>query len=784
MSRPTFMRKLIISTTVALCIAGCAADPQQGDAGQTAARAPGAATSFGHSGSPGRGTAFAGRPDQGSLFAYTRGQQPVQRAAQTYHAIELSEAHALNAAAKGKAIELRTPSGETMHIQYQGVEESLDGNWSWIGKTQDGLDAVITFGESAVFGRIAQRDTEALRLTTAGGRAWLVETDPTKLLDGNLGRDADESDALIPPTVAAAALSRKQAAQAKTVVTAADAAAAPSSTVDVVLGYTNGLVTKYGNAANATTRLANLTAITNQAYQNSLVTPRIRIVRAVLVNYTDTNSNETALEAVTGYVCTTSGCTTQPVPTELAPLRAARDEYGGDLVSLVRPFQAPQHQGCGIAWLLGGGGFTIDNSDAPFGYSVVSDGVDRDETDGRTYSCREETLAHELGHNMGQQHNTEDSGGDSGMHPYSYGYRESTTNGFYTVMAYRMPNSDQFAINYFGNPAVTYADSGRATGTATADNARSLNISMPLVVQFRNAVVPFAGRARFDLNNDGRSDLLWRNGAVYGYWYMNGGVALSTGYLGTVGTGFKVVAAGDFNGDGYADLAWSTGNQMIVAVNKGATGGYTNSTPYFYDPAWQPYASADVDGDGKDDILWRQGSAIVQWLMDGGTVKSQAYAGNAGAGFQLVAVGDFDGNGAGDFALANGNQLKFWLNNGTGSYQQSAVTFYGGGWQPFSALDLNADGKSDLIWRNGSSIGYWYMNGATSTSTGYAGDAGAGFQMIAAGDYNADGIGDLIFANANQTKSWQSTAVGQYTFTTPQFYGDGWQPYDPLVPGS
>jgi hypothetical protein len=777
------MRKLALTLTVALVVGGCTSETEISQEASLSGGKP-QTTSARLPHNPrvhtGRAVAFASLPDRGTLLAFDRGQKPTQRGAYTYHAVQLSEAHALNAAAEGKSIDLPLPSGETMRIAYQRHEEALDGNWSWIGKTKDGLDAVITFGEGAVFGRIYQKDTEAYSLTMSGGRSWLVQTDPSKLIDGNLGRDAGETDALIPPSVAAAVSAKKLSAAASV---EGGGKASAANTVDVALGYTNGLVTKYGSAANVNTRLSNLMAITNQGYVNSLITPRVRLVRTVQVNYTDSNTNELALEALTGYDCTPTSCTQQPVPAELVPLRTARDEYGADLVSLVRPFQAPQHQGCGIAWLLGGGGFAIDNTDAPFGYSIVSDGNDQDETDGRNYFCREETLAHELGHNMGQQHNTEDSGGDSGTHSYSYGYRETLTTGFYTVMAYRLANSSQSSINYFGNPNVNYLDTGRPTGTATADNARSLNIAMPLVAQFRNVVVPFIGRARFDLNNDGRTDLLWRNGNVYGYWYMNGGVASSTGYIGTIGAGFKVVAAGDFNGDGFADLAWSTGNQMIVATNN-AGNGYTNSASYFYGPEWQPYASADVDGDGKDDILWRQGSLIVQWLMDGGTVRSQAYAGNAGTGFVLVAVGDFDGNGSADFALANGNQLKFWLNNGSGTYQESSSTAYGGGWSPFAALDLNADGKSDLIWRNQSFIGYWYMNGATATSTGFAGDAGAGFQMVAAGDYNNDGVGDLIFANGNQTKSWQSTAPGQYTFTTPQAYGDGWSPFDPLVPSN
>src|SRR5690606_30523217 len=124
--------------------------------------------------------------------------------------------------------------------------------------------------------------------------------------------------------------------------------------------------------------------------------------------------------------------------------------------------------------------------DESFGYSVVSDGSDIDEDDNNTYYCREETLAHELGHNMGQAHNKEDST-ETGTHAYSYGYRESSSTGFYTVMAYPQADGNQFSIRYFANPSIKYLN--RATGVANkSDNAKSLNLTMPIVSTFRATV--------------------------------------------------------------------------------------------------------------------------------------------------------------------------------------------------------------------------------------------------------------------------------------------------------
>ena len=769
------MRKLALTLTVALVVGGCSSESEVAQTvAQTRAHSKAAPTPS-SSLHAGRIAAFAAMPDHGTLLAYDRTQKPVHRGAQTYHAIQLSEAHALNAAAPGKSIELPMPAGGTMHIDYVRHEEGLDGNWSWVGKTADGLDAVITFGESAAFGRIAQRDTEALRLTMSAGRSWLVESDPSKMLDGNLGRDSDESDTLIPSSVVAAISAKKRTAAAA--IAAGDEAASAANTIDVALGFTNGLVTKYGTVANANTRLANLVAITNQGYVNSLVTPRIRLVRTVQVSYTDTNSNETALEAVTGFTCTTSGCTAQTVPTELVPLRTARDTYGADLVSLVRPFQAPQHQGCGIAWLLGGGGFTIDSTDAPFGYSVVSDGTDVDETDGRTYFCREETLAHELGHNMGQQHNIEDAGTppDTGTHSYSYGYREATTTGFYTVMAYRLANSSQFSINYFGNPSVNYADTGRATGSATADNARSLNLSMPLVTQFRATVVPFGGKARNDFNGDGKSDIVMWNPAIsyLAYWIMNGSVYTgSSGF--TVASGFTPSTTGFLSAIPQTSLlARNTTTQTLYSyIWNGTTHaqGTVGGTP----AGWNLIGTGDIDGDGKGDLLWRNPTTgnFAYWLMNGAVyLGGQTYT--PPVTYVIAGVADFNADGRVDLLWNDPGtrNASIWLSTGTG-FTVAQIGQYGTDWNMVGTADVTGDGKADIILRDNAKqyLAYWRMDGAV-----YQGSSAFGLasnrELFTTGDFDGDGIEDLVLSRASDRNLflWRSNGtvfteglIGQY----------------------
>ena len=427
-------------------------------------------------------TAFASLPDRGELLRYSPDRKVKRAGAYTSHPVDISEAHALNAIASGE-LRLNAPDGKAVAVPFDHIEEHQDGNWTWVGDNGNGDHAVLTFGEKAVFGEITSGG-QSFRVTTRNGGTWLVETDHAMLAGTNRGQPEQGPDFLLPPTTTtgqgvAMAGSKAMAAAAS------GATQKAASVVDVALGYTNGLVTKYGSDSAAVSRITSFVALTNADYQRSGIAMRIRLVKTLLVNYADNNSNRDALQKLTGYNVDT-GQPTTPDPA-FNGLRAARDEFGADLVSLVRPHRSPEQDGCGIAWLLGAGQSAIDSADAPFGYSVVSEGDDIDETDNFTYFCSDHSLAHELGHSLGQAHNQADAE-YAGAHAYSYGYRETSTTGFHTIMAYPLTDSSQFEIAYFANPAVNY--SGRSTGVANvSDNARSMDLTGPIVATFRNTVV-------------------------------------------------------------------------------------------------------------------------------------------------------------------------------------------------------------------------------------------------------------------------------------------------------
>src|SRR3546814_944656 len=105
--------------------------------------------------------------------------------------------------------------------------------------------------------------------------------------------------------------------------------------VDILLGYTNGYASQLGSQSAAVSRLVNMTAITNEAYQKSGVNMRVRLVGTQQVTYPDNTDNGDALESLTGYRAGEGGGRID-VDTAFTALREARDETGAALVRLVR----------------------------------------------------------------------------------------------------------------------------------------------------------------------------------------------------------------------------------------------------------------------------------------------------------------------------------------------------------------------------------------------------------------------------------------------------------------
>lgn len=770
---------------LAMLAAGCAQDPQ-GRATANIADGRHMRTANVTANAPASSHGFAKLPDRGNLVAYP-GPVVLRDGAYTRRRAELSEEHALRAIAQGH-LRVTTPSGEVLDFQYDRHVEHPSGDWTWIGHLagQQAEQAILTFGENAAYGSIAQPGKLPLRLDVRDGASWMIETDPVKVAGiVNAATRPHKPDYMIldksllagrgGPHAAAAAQTMSVSTQALT--------SGVTPTVDVVVGYTAGFAADRGGNSGAVTRLNYLVDVGNAAYINSQLNAKVRLVAAIPVSYTESNSNDTTLEQLSGYK---SGVGEVTPNAAFDALRAARETYGADLVLLVRKFQQPEHDGCGIAWLLGGGkqGLQANVGWDALGYSVVSDGRDAG-SDGKTYYCRDETLAHELGHNMGSAHDRETSAGDDGVlddpddygaYAYSFGYKTVLTNGnFHTVMAYGEKGQTSYRV--FSNPRITFCG-GLACGIANMDdNARSLGVTFPVVAGFRATVaidpdpVPVARvlLRQMDANGDGSSDLMFFNHAKsrVSSWYMSGANRIGLSSFG-LASGWRLVDAADFDGNGSDDLLFTSSARSFVIAFSNGTGYTMASVANVYASSHQPIAAADINGDGKADILLHDAATgrVTIWYMSGATrINYNGY--NVSTGYAFVGHGDLNGDRKQDLLWTNAaRQLLLSTSLGYSFSSQVLGLSYRSGYTAAGLQDINGDGRSDIILTkdDGTREVTWFMNGATryaySSFTTSSAD-----RLVAKGDFNGDHRGDLAMVNpvTGQIKFLLSTGS---TFTT------------------
>lgn len=735
---------------------------------------------------------IAGAPDTGKLFAYDADEREVRSGALTYRQVELSEAHALNAISTGE-LEVQAPDGERVSLRFERAIEHDDGNWSWIGRPAGGApgtEAVITFGEKAVFGTIPQPGKAPMNLTVVRGKTYLAQVDPkriTKASPDASGQDyvlANDFDAVLQNASASTSASSPRTAGARAESAVQQPLTANGATVDIVVGYSAGFASRLGGDSQALTRLANMVDTANTAYRASQVDGQVRVVHALRVDYADTTSNRSALFQLSGLNCTLTttrgdmpdtgaNCTTGTVPAALQPIVTARNRYRGDVAVLLRTFESPEQGSCGIAWMLGNGQVPITANDADRGLAVVSDSSGSEFPD-EGATCREETLAHELGHVMGLQHNREVAANNNGngvLDPqevgrfdYAFGMSTAGTGAFFTVMGVRTTGQQRFLL--FSNPGMTCGS--QPCGIAdVADNARAIRQTMPIIASFRTHL------GRTDVNADGRSDLLWRNnaGTHLAFWQMSGGSLTGSGTFFQDGS-WSALGSGDFDGDGRVEVLWSNGAQLQMWHNTG--GNFEVQAVGAYPAGWSLAAIGDIDGDGRSDLFWRHdsGQFAATWLMNGNAlVGAGSFA--ASPAWNIIGSGDFNGDNRLDLVWTNNAQIVLWQAAGAG-FAGVAGPAYPAGWSLAGVGDFDGDRRSDLLWRDAgqTSAVYWTMReGTIATAVGFG--VGAGWRVVSTGDYNADARSDVVWTNENAMVLWASDGV-QFTGAAMPNFPTGW----------
>ena len=389
-------------------------------------------------------------------------------------------------------LEIPVFDGKTFRANRRVQEMRAMDEQTWIGDITTGDfrgDVIITRHKGHMSGLIYTPDA-VYEIIPRGDTHILMEIDQSKF--------PECGGEIVPP---------EAELQAARLAAPADALGGVDSgdRIDVLIVYTTATKNFLGGAAQAEAFAQQAIAATNTAYINSRVRQRVRMVHAAEYTFTETGNSSSDLSTLRLN----------------ANIQALRNTHNADLVAMIGEVTDV----CGIGYLVG------DEGGSEWGYSITA----------RNCAVSNITLAHEMGHNMGSQHNPENAG-SSPQHPFSYGHY--VNGSFRTVMSYVNQCPSGCARRpYFSNPSVVF--NGAPTGIhGQRDNVRSLNLTADAMANYRysgSSLRLTNFRQNGALPRNIRRNLTWSSSGVTGdvkiEYSMDGGINWQTLIASTPNTG-------------------------------------------------------------------------------------------------------------------------------------------------------------------------------------------------------------------------------------------------------
>ncbi|MDH5411778.1 MAG: M12 family metallo-peptidase, partial [Alphaproteobacteria bacterium] len=345
-------------------------------------------------------------------------------------------------------LRLKLPGGGTVEMTRDGFERRKDGDVTWRGGVVDdeGSRVILTVRNGFMAGRIL-RGLDEYRIIPGPGRSHVIERVDSSVapLEEHIEPPVDYSYD-IGPVYEPGGYSPNYGNS--------------PDNIQLLVVYSLDALAAAGGEKQIEVRIQSMVDQLNTAFIDSGMTARVALVQTVAANYSDSGNVLVDMDWLT-------------TRHELInfEVHAQRLYYGADLVSMVVDNGG---QCSGVAYVMHKPAYDF----VSYAYSVTA------------LNCGGAGLAHEVGHNMGFEHNPEDSiryqTSQPTATPFSFGHY--VDGSFRTIMSYATPCLSGCPMAYrFSNPNLDFL--GFPTGIADQrDNARTGDLTAPIVADFLDAV--------------------------------------------------------------------------------------------------------------------------------------------------------------------------------------------------------------------------------------------------------------------------------------------------------
>jgi VCBS repeat-containing protein len=221
----------------------------------------------------------------------------------------------------------------------------------------------------------------------------------------------------------------------------------------------------------------------------------------------------------------------------------------------------------------------------------------------------------------------------------------------------------------------------------------------------------------------------------------------------------RAIAAGDFNGDGFMDLAVATGpgqgtSVFMNIIDPAKTGRRMLANLPISVGEIGPsngIAAADFNGDHIVDIVTAGGAGVPSriYMNSGPAAFTGANVGDVNDDSYAVAVGDVNGDGLLDIVFANNGPTSVYLNRGAGVFELAAKLGTANS-RGAVLVDLFGDSLPELVLANANGNAAVYRNTAGAFSLELTLPTGPTTSVTAA-DLNGDQRADLVFGRDTST---------------------------------